>query len=118
MYYSLEHLSFSFLKRHKFLFKKSQQTEQFAQTVGIIYKSYSMWFDSTSVSHMTLKSCYYKWIILSTIITDLTAKEKIAQKAGIPTEYIECYGKYKAKISSEYYDKIKDNNGMQISCKM
>lgn len=34
--------------------------------------------------------------------------EKIAQKAGIPTEYIECYGKYKAKISSEYYDKIKD----------
>lgn len=35
--------------------------------------------------------------------------EKIAQKAGIPAEYIECYGKYKAKISSEYYEKIKDN---------
>lgn len=35
--------------------------------------------------------------------------EKIAQKAGIPAEYIECYGKYKAKISNEYYDKIKDN---------
>lgn len=34
--------------------------------------------------------------------------EKIAQKAGIPKEYIECYGKYKAKISSHYYDTIKD----------
>ena len=34
--------------------------------------------------------------------------EKIAQKAGIPKEYIECYGKYKAKISSSYYDTIKD----------
>lgn len=34
--------------------------------------------------------------------------EKIAQKAGISKEYIECYGKYKAKISSSYYDTIKD----------
>lgn len=35
--------------------------------------------------------------------------ETIAQKAGIPKESIECYGKYKAKISNDYYDKIKDN---------
>lgn len=34
--------------------------------------------------------------------------ETIAQKAGIPKEFIECYGKYKAKISNDYYDKIKD----------
>ncbi len=34
--------------------------------------------------------------------------EKIAEKAGIPEEYIECYGKYKAKISDEYYNSIKD----------
>ncbi len=35
--------------------------------------------------------------------------EKVAQKAGIPEEYVECYGKYKAKISDEYYNSIKDN---------
>ncbi len=35
--------------------------------------------------------------------------EKIAKKAGIPEEYVECYGKYKAKISDEYYNSIKDN---------
>ena len=34
--------------------------------------------------------------------------EKIAEKAGIPEGYIECYGKYKAKISDEYYNSIKD----------
>ncbi len=34
--------------------------------------------------------------------------EEIAQKAGIAKEYIECYGKYKAKISSSYYDTIKE----------
>ena len=33
----------------------------------------------------------------------------IAAKAGIPEEYVECYGKYKAKISDKYYEKIKDN---------
>lgn len=33
----------------------------------------------------------------------------IAAKAGIPEEYVECYGKYKAKISDKYYDVIKDN---------
>ena len=35
--------------------------------------------------------------------------EKIAEKAGIPQEYVENYGKYKAKINGAYYDKIKDN---------
>ena len=34
---------------------------------------------------------------------------KVAEKAGIPEEYVDCYGKYKGKISSKYYDKIKDN---------
>lgn len=34
---------------------------------------------------------------------------EIANKIGIDEEYIESYGKYKAKISNEYYDKIKDN---------
>ena len=33
----------------------------------------------------------------------------IAAKAGIPEEYVECYGKYKAKISDKYYEKIKNN---------
>ena len=32
---------------------------------------------------------------------------KVAEKAGIPEEYVDCYGKYKGKISSKYYDKIK-----------
>lgn len=34
---------------------------------------------------------------------------KIAEKAGIPEEYVDCYGKYKGKISDKYYDQIKDN---------
>ncbi|MGN0136807.1 formate--tetrahydrofolate ligase [Anaerotignum sp.] len=34
---------------------------------------------------------------------------KIAEKAGIPEEYVDCYGKYKAKISDKYYNEIKDN---------
>ncbi len=34
---------------------------------------------------------------------------KVAEKAGIPEEYVDCYGKYKGKISSKDYDKIKDN---------
>lgn len=33
----------------------------------------------------------------------------IAAKAGIPEEYVECYGKYKAKISDKYYNQIKNN---------
>ena len=34
---------------------------------------------------------------------------EIAKKARIPEEYIEQYGKYKAKISLNYYEKIKNN---------
>ncbi len=34
---------------------------------------------------------------------------KVAAKAGIPEEYIDCYGKYKGKINRSYYEKIKDN---------
>ncbi|NCC14720.1 MAG: formate--tetrahydrofolate ligase [Clostridia bacterium] len=33
----------------------------------------------------------------------------IAAKAGIPEEFVECYGKYKAKISDKYYNQIKKN---------
>lgn len=33
----------------------------------------------------------------------------IAAKAGIEEEYLEYYGKYKAKISSELWEKVKDN---------
>lgn len=33
----------------------------------------------------------------------------ISNDIKIPEEYIETYGKYKAKISNEYYDKIKNN---------
>lgn len=33
----------------------------------------------------------------------------IADKAGIPEEFVECYGKYKAKISDKYYDTIQNN---------
>lgn len=35
--------------------------------------------------------------------------KEVAEKAGIDEEYLEFYGKYKAKISDEYYKKIKDN---------
>ena len=34
---------------------------------------------------------------------------EIAKKADIPEEYIEQYGKYKAKISLNYFEKIKNN---------
>lgn len=34
---------------------------------------------------------------------------EIAKKAGIPKEDLELYGKYKAKISDDFWDKIKDN---------
>lgn len=33
----------------------------------------------------------------------------VAAKAGIPEEFVECYGRYKAKISDKYYDQIKNN---------
>ncbi|MBQ6814884.1 MAG: formate--tetrahydrofolate ligase [Lachnospiraceae bacterium] len=35
--------------------------------------------------------------------------KEVAAKIGITEDDIELYGKYKAKISDEYYDKIKDN---------
>ncbi|MBP3629567.1 MAG: formate--tetrahydrofolate ligase, partial [Anaerotignum sp.] len=28
---------------------------------------------------------------------------EVAKKAGIPEEYIDCYGKYKGKISDKYF---------------
>mgnify|MGYP000186418599 FL=1 len=34
---------------------------------------------------------------------------EIAQKLGISEDYLEQYGKYKAKISLDYYDKVKNN---------
>lgn len=41
--------------------------------------------------------------------------DKIAKKLNIPEEYFECYGKYKAKIENNYFDKIKDKkNGKLI----
>lgn len=33
----------------------------------------------------------------------------IAAKAGIPEEFVECYGRYKGKISDKYYNQIKNN---------
>lgn len=33
---------------------------------------------------------------------------KVAQKAGIQEQYLEFYGKYKAKISDEYFDEVKN----------
>lgn len=38
----------------------------------------------------------------------------IANDLGIPDEYIECYGKYKAKINHEYYEKVKSNNNAKL----
>ncbi|MBR5589988.1 MAG: formate--tetrahydrofolate ligase [Anaerotignum sp.] len=34
---------------------------------------------------------------------------EVAKKAGIPEEYVDCYGKYKGKINDKYYNEIKDN---------
>lgn len=34
---------------------------------------------------------------------------EVAEKAGIAEEYLEYYGKYKAKLSEEFWDRIKDN---------
>ena len=40
---------------------------------------------------------------------------EVTQKLNIPEEYVEQYGKYKAKISVDYFDKIKNNkNGKLI----
>ena len=40
---------------------------------------------------------------------------EIAKKAGVGDEFLEPYGKYKAKISDEYLNKIKNNeNGKLI----
>lgn len=40
---------------------------------------------------------------------------EIAEKLGITDEYIEQYGKYKAKISSKLYEKLQDKkNGKLI----
>lgn len=39
---------------------------------------------------------------------------KVAEKAGIPEEYIDCYGKYKGKISSKYYEQIKGNSDAKL----
>ena len=35
--------------------------------------------------------------------------KEVAAKAGIKEDDLELYGKYKAKISDEYYESIKDN---------
>ncbi|MHB8096315.1 MAG: formate--tetrahydrofolate ligase [Erysipelotrichaceae bacterium] len=41
--------------------------------------------------------------------------EKIADKIGLPFEYLEYYGKYKAKVDLSFYDDIKENkNGKLI----
>ena len=46
---------------------------------------------------------------------ELEKIDKIAKKINIDKEYIECYGKYKAKISNEVYEKMKNKkNGKLI----
>ena len=41
--------------------------------------------------------------------------ENIAKKAGIEPEDIECYGKYKAKISDNIFEKVKkQENGKLV----
>ena len=39
---------------------------------------------------------------------------EVAEKLNIPEEYIEQYGKYKAKISLDYYNKIKENKNAKL----
>ena len=39
---------------------------------------------------------------------------EVAKKAGIPEEYIDCYGKYKGKISDKYFKEIKDNRDAKL----
>ncbi|KXL52674.1 formate--tetrahydrofolate ligase [Anaerotignum neopropionicum] len=38
----------------------------------------------------------------------------IAAKAGIPQEFVDCYGKYKAKISDKYYNQMKNNSNGKL----
>ena len=38
----------------------------------------------------------------------------IAEKAGIDDKYLEQYGKYKAKISNELYEKLKDKRAVEF----
>lgn len=41
--------------------------------------------------------------------------DEIAKKAGIPSSYVEPYGKYKAKVDNAFYDEIKDRpNGKLV----
>ena len=41
--------------------------------------------------------------------------KEIAQEIGMTEDDLELYGKYKAKISDDFYEKIKDNkDGKQI----
>ena len=47
--------------------------------------------------------------------TQLNKITDITDELGIPEEYVEQYGKYKAKISNDYYKEIKDRkNGKLI----
>ena len=46
--------------------------------------------------------------------TKLEKIEKIAKKLNIKEEDIECYGKYKAKISNSVYEKLKDKKGGKL----
>ena len=39
---------------------------------------------------------------------ELLPISEIAKKAGIPDEYVEPYGRYKAKIDNRLYDELKD----------
>ena len=39
---------------------------------------------------------------------------EVAKKAGIPEEYVDCYGKYKGKISDKYFNEIKDNKDAKL----
>ena len=39
---------------------------------------------------------------------------KVAQKAGISEEYLELYGKYKAKISDEYFETVKNKKDAKL----
>ncbi|MBS4959417.1 MAG: formate--tetrahydrofolate ligase [Clostridiales bacterium] len=40
--------------------------------------------------------------------------EKVAAKAGISSEYLENYGKYKAKISEDFYQTVKDKKDAKL----
>ena len=39
---------------------------------------------------------------------------EISKGLGIPDDYVECYGKNKAKITEEYYDTIKDRPNAKL----